>query len=108
MKTIRITALRQTVYADLMAQYEKPLAEPCSLREGQVFYSHEGQRPAGFCPSAWHTLRPFVHRLAAGEGHIYGEWMKDPHSALLSCNDGFRPMSFLIETVAEADGSLPD
>ena len=27
--------------------------------------------------------------------------MKNPRSALLSCNDGFRPVSFLLETLDE-------
>ncbi len=28
-------------------------------------------------------------------------WMKNPKSAMLSCNDGFRPVSFLVETLDE-------
>jgi len=28
--------------------------------------------------------------------------MKNPKSAMISCNDGFRPVSFLIETVEDA------
>ena len=27
--------------------------------------------------------------------------MKDPKSAMISCNDGFRPVSFLLETMEE-------
>ena len=27
--------------------------------------------------------------------------MKNPRSAMLSCNDGFRPVSFLVETLDE-------
>ncbi|MCI7185701.1 MAG: hypothetical protein MR974_05390 [Mitsuokella jalaludinii] len=27
--------------------------------------------------------------------------MKNPHSAMLSCNDGFRPVSFLLEALDE-------
>ena len=37
--------------------------------------------------------------LACGGGDFVDGWMKNPHSALLSCNDGFRPVSFLLETV---------
>ena len=36
---------------------------------------------------------------AAGGGDFYGGWMRDPHSAMISCNDGFRPVSFYIEAV---------
>lgn len=28
-------------------------------------------------------------------------WMKNPRSAMISCNDGFRPVSFYIETIEE-------
>lgn len=28
-------------------------------------------------------------------------WMKNPKLAMISCNDGFRPVSFLLETMDE-------
>ena len=31
----------------------------------------------------------------------YDGWMKNPRSALISCNDGFRPVSFLLEALDE-------
>jgi len=101
MKPCRITALRQTVYSDLVEQLENALDCPCPLRVGQTFVSVGGQCPAGFCAEAWSTLRPFVEELACGGGDFYDGWMKNPHSALLSCNDGFRPMSFLVEVIEE-------
>lgn len=101
MKKVRITALRQTTYPDLMEQYENPLPHPCDVAIGQVFVSVDGQPPEGFCPEAWHSMAPFVQTLAAGGGNFFDGWMKDPHSAVISCNDGFRPMSFLIETMDE-------
>ena len=45
--------------------------------------------------------RPFVEALARGEGNFFDGWMKNPYSAMISCNDGFRPVSFLLETVEE-------
>ena len=53
----------------------------------------------GFCESAWETVSPFVMTLAHGGENFYDGWMKDPHSAIISCNDGFRPVSFLLEAV---------
>ena len=35
-----------------------------------------------------------------GENFFYG-WMKNPKSAMISCNDGFRPESFLLEALNE-------
>lgn len=34
---------------------------------------------------------------------FYDGWMKNPKSAMISCNDGFRPVSFLIEVIEEAE-----
>ena len=99
MKDVNITVLRRTEYPDLMERYELPQEVPCEMVLGQVFVSKDAVCPDGFCHNAWETLAPFVKTLAEGGGGFYGEWMKNPHSALLSCNDGFRPVSFLIETV---------
>ncbi len=35
MKRVRITAMRQTVYHDLMAQYENPIEHTCDVAVGQ-------------------------------------------------------------------------
>lgn len=96
---IKIQALRKTCYPDLMALYENPIDHPCDAEEGQVWYSKNGEKPEGFCPSAWETLSPFVAELTRGGGNFYDGWMKNPRSALLSCNDGFRPVSFYVEVV---------
>ena len=37
MNKVRITAIRQTVYPDLMAKYENPIEHTCDVREGQQF-----------------------------------------------------------------------
>ncbi len=99
MNKVRITAIRQTVYPDLMARYENPISDACEVREGQQWISTDGQRPEGLCPSAWESMRPFVEALARGEGNFFDGWMKDPMSAMVSCNDGFRPFSFYVEVV---------
>ena len=99
MKEVRITVLRRTEYPDLMAQYENPLEHPCDLTVGQVFICRDGVCPDGLCPEAWESMRRFAVTLAEGGGDFFDGWMKNPHSALISCNDGFRPVSFLLETV---------
>ncbi len=96
---VRITALRQTVYPDLMAKYENPIEHTCDVTEGQQWISIDGQQPDGMCFSAWCSMRQFVESLARGEGNFYDGWMKNPMSAMISCNDGFRPFSFYIEVV---------
>ena len=101
MKKVRITVIRMACYNDLMAQYENPIEHACELKEGQVFVANGWQRPDGLCESAWETMSPFVMALAHGGENFYDGWMKNPKSAMISCNDGFRPVSFLIETMEE-------
>lgn len=99
MKRVKITVMRITQYHDLMAQYENPIQHTCDMRLGQTFVVENCIKPARMCDSAWETLLPFVKPLAEGSGNFFDGWMKNPHSAMLSCNDGFRPVSFYVEVV---------
>lgn len=101
MAKVRITAVRQTVYYDLIKKYENPVQHPCSIHEGQQWVSVDGQRPEGMCSSAWSSMQEFVVALSRGEGNFFDGWMQNPMSAMISCNDGFRPMSFYIELMEE-------
>ena len=99
MKNVKITVIRVARYDDLIARYENPISHACDMVEGACFISIGGARPGGFCESAWGVMEPFVKELASGGGNFYDGWMKDPFSAMISCNDGFRPVSFLLETI---------
>ena len=100
MKKVKITAIRKTEYPDLMAQYENPIEHTCDVETGMVWISENGEKPENFCNSAWESMAFFVRTLAEGGGTFYDGWMKNPFSAMISCNDGFRPVSFYLE-VAE-------
>lgn len=104
MRKVRITAMRIALHEDLMHLYENPIVNACSVRQGDVFVSIGGKRPDGFCESAWKSLEEFVVPLSMGQGNFYDGWMKNPLSAMVSCNDGFRPVSFLLEAL-EDDGT---
>lgn len=101
MKKCRITVMKTAHYPDLMALYENPIAHPCDMREGQVFLANGWAKPEGLCDSAWESMSPFVMTLAHGGEDLYAGWMKNRRSAMISCNDGFRPVSFLIEALEE-------
>ena len=101
MKRIRITVIRMACYKDLMEKYENPIEHACELHEGDVFISEDIRKPEGLCDSAWESMLPFVRELANGGGNFYDGWMKNPKSAMISCNDGFRPVSFLIEALED-------
>jgi len=101
MITVRITVIRKAEYPDLIKEYELPTVEPCPLKVGDVFYYDGDGIPEGFCPNAYETLAPYIEALYQGQRKLYGDWMKDEGSALLCCNDGFRPVSFLLEAIEE-------
>ena len=101
MKKVKITVKRIACYNDLIAAYENPIEHACEMQLGQVFVANGWQKPEGFCESAWDSVSPFVRTLAQGGGNFYDGWMKNPKSAMISCNDGFRPVSFLLETLDE-------
>ena len=101
MKSVKITVMRIARYDDLIEKYENPIEHTCDMTLGQSFVSVNGQRPNGFCDSAWDSVFPFLSELARGGGNFYDGWMKNEKSAMISCNDGFRPVSFLLETIEE-------
>ena len=101
MKKVRITVKRIACYKDLIEQYENPIEHACEMKEGQVFIANGFRKPEGFCDSAWDSIAPFIKELANGGGNFYDGWMKNEKSAMISCNDGFRPVSFYLETMEE-------
>lgn len=99
MYPVKITAIRKVSHRDLILLYENPIEHSCDLVEGQSWISYDGLCPDGLCPEAWKSMREFVEALSRGEGDFFEGWMKNPYSAMISCNDGFRPVSFLIERI---------
>ena len=98
MKDVIITVKKTARYPDLIEEYEKSETSHCDMTEGKVFISKCANKPSGFCESAWQNLFPYVFALSSGASDFYDGWMKDKNKAMISCNDGFRPVSFLLET----------
>lgn len=99
MLDVKITVMKKTEYLDLINKYENPIEHACALKVGDNFISSNAIKPNGFCDSAWESIYPFVFALSHGGGDFYDGWMKNKKSAMISCNDGFRPVSFLLETI---------
>lgn len=79
MKKVRITAIRKTCYPELTEKYDNPIQHACDVQEGQVWIANGRAKPEDFCDG----------------------WMKNPKSAMISCNDGFWPVSFYPEALDE-------
>ena len=101
MQKVRITVMRVARYDDLINKYENPISHACDMVEGTVFIANGWEKPSGMCDSAWESMSSFVMALAHGGRDLYDGWMKDPRSAMISCNDGFRPVSFYLEAMDE-------
>ncbi|MBQ9388126.1 MAG: TIGR04076 family protein [Lachnospiraceae bacterium] len=104
MKKVKITVKKMACYKDLMDEYENPIEHACNMSLGQVFIADGPAKPEGFCDSAWDSVSPFVMALSHGAEDFYDGWMKNKKSAMISCNDGFRPVSFLLETIEDDAG----
>lgn len=101
MLKVKITAVKQVVHSDLIEKYENPIEHACDIKVGDEFVSINAKKPLNLCESAWESMKEFVKVLANGGGNFYNGWMKNPYSAMISCNDGFRPVSFLLESILE-------
>lgn len=101
MKKVRITAMKRAIHEDLIEKYENPIEHACDTEIGKVFIANGYKKPEGLCNSAWESMAPFVMALSYGAEDFYDGWMKNKKSAMISCNDGFRPVSFLLETLDE-------
>ncbi len=99
MEKCKITVVKMAQYDDLIEKYENPIEHTCDLNMGDTFISVDGKKPEGFCDSAWESMEKFVSELSNGGGNFYDGWMKNEKSAMISCNDGFRPVSFYIEVI---------
>ena len=101
MKKIKITVMRKANYPDLIEKYEGINESGCPMEIGQTFIVENLKRPENFCESAWNSMREYISIYAYGGKDVYEGWMKDPNTIMLSCADGFRPVSFFLETIEE-------
>ena len=103
MPKAKITILKTTFHQDLVDEYIQDEAfkksfGTCSIfDEGQTFVSEDWpSMPEGFCERAW----PDIHHEVAMV--MYGAsipWIEKPGYTITCCNDGLRPVIFLIELV---------
>lgn len=98
MKKCKITVLKTTFDKELADEYGSKGIGKCPMhKEGQVFYA-DYAKPEGFCDEAWKAIYQYVFALSHGsETFYYGYWIETPGVAIVSCNDGLRPVIFKIE-----------
>ena len=99
MSRLRITVLKKMHFPDLQAQYAKPgtFGVCTAFEEGQIFETEES-KPDGFCSWAWADIQRDVTLVRSGAEM---PWIGARKTMVSCCTDGFRPVVFRIERVAE-------
>ena len=104
MKKVKITVLKTTFDKELAEEYGAIGLKPCPmLKAGRIFYA-DYAKPDGFCDEAWKAIYQYVFALAHGAGNslfYFGDWIRKPNVAIVSCNDGLRPAIFKLEAIEE-------
>ena len=103
MKKVKITVLKTTFQEDLAREYGVDDLGTCPiLKEGEVYYG-DWAKPEGFCDEAWKAIYQYVFAMAHGVDGLfyYEDWIKKPGVAIVSCNDGLRPVIFKLETTQD-------
>ena len=80
-------------------EYENPIEHACDIQEKQSWIANGRQKPVEMCDSARESMSAFVMALAHGGTAFHDDWMKNPKSTMISCNDSFRPVSLYIEAM---------
>ena len=102
MNKVKITVIKTAHEQDLIDAYGVAGMPPCDcMKEGMVFYSSFANKPEGFCEDAWISIHKYVAVLTFGVQKLWPGWMREDGTALLCCNDAFRPVTFLLEAVEE-------
>lgn len=99
MHKVLIKVIKKIEYKDLIEEYENKIENACCMNLGDEFISINCEKPNNLCDNAWISLYPYVFALANGATNLHDGWMKNPKSAIVSCNDGVRPVSFLLEVI---------
>ena len=104
MKKVKITVLKTMLNEDLAKEYGICGLKACPMmKEGDVFYA-DYAKPDGFCDEAWKAIYQYAFALAHGADKglfYYGDWIKEPGVAVVSCNDGLRPVIMKLEATDE-------
>ena len=108
MKKVKITILKTTLNEELAREYGAVGIKACPMmKEGDVFMA-DYAKPEGFCDEAWKAIYQYVFALAHGAGSdlfYYGDWIRKPGVAIVSCNDGLRPVIMKLEAT-DIDANL--
>lgn len=107
-RKVKITILKREFYGDLVEKYiAKPGVGKCGkFEDGQEFFVTRETYDRfpyenNFCLSAWDILKGKVYSALQGGNFYWEGWMKDSKKIVVCCDDGVRPVVFLMEVFEE-------
>ena len=107
---VKISIVKRGYEQDLAERFlANPKTGKCTIfQEGQEFlvtkenyerFPYEND----FCAAAWDVIKIKVYAGLQG-GHFYWEgWMRDQKQQILCCDDGVRPVIFLLEQIVREE-----
>ena len=107
---VKITVLRREYYQDFADRYLKdPNVGKCPMfTEGQEFIVGEKDFETfpyenRFCKTAWEVFKWKIYSVMQG-GELYRDgWMRNRREMVVCCDDGVRPVVFLLEALPAQD-----
>ena len=107
---VRITVFKRGYEQDLADRFlANPQTGKCSIfQHGQTFlvtkenydnFPYENH----FCVAAWDVIKNKVYAALQGGNFYWAGWMKDQRQQILCCDDGVRPVVFLLEKSAQEE-----
>ncbi len=100
--TCKVTVINRACNMELVNSYVKNPENfsACNLvKDNQEFIVvNPYEMPEGICAYAWADIRPQILTIASGGTF---EFLKEKNTALATCTDLFRPVTFKIEKVDE-------
>lgn len=99
MHKVRITILKTTFDSELAREYGAAGLGPCPMmKRGQVFMQTMRNRTVSVMKLGRRFISMYLHLRTAAERIFYfGDWIREPGVAIVSCNDGLRPVIMKLE-----------
>lgn len=101
MNKVRISVLLMELKSDLIEQYGYAKLQKCPCHNVGDTFITDFRKPESLCSDAWCCMEKYVFALAhTNEPLFWNDWAKRG-KAVVCCNDGLRPVTFLIEALDE-------
>ena len=108
---VKITVVKRGYELDLAERFlANPQTGKCSVfHDGQEFMItkenyNNFQYENHFCVAAWDVIKNKVYAALQGGNFYWAGWMKDQRQQILCCDDGIRPVVFLLEQIKIIQG----